>query len=91
MMGALGLLIMSRFSKISNQVDFSNRKKIELSQEKVDLIAYKLIVEKKSVKQATIEMKIPFRIIESIKKTTTHKEKWIDAIAKLGRMGLIED
>tara|TARA_R110000751_G_scaffold228315_3_gene329951 strand:+ start:2001 stop:2249 length:249 start_codon:yes stop_codon:yes gene_type:complete len=82
---------MSKYSKMKGQVDFSNKVRSELSQEKVDQIAYRLLVEKREVKEITVELQIPFKIIESIKNTTTHKEKWINAIAKLGRMNLIQD
>jgi hypothetical protein len=82
---------MSKFSKIINDVDFSNRTVPELRQSIVDEIAYKLLVEKKSVKTVAIELQIPFVIIDRIKNTTTHKEKWLCAIAKWGRLNLIVD
>jgi hypothetical protein len=82
---------MSKFSKIRHDTDFSNKTVPELRQSIVDEIAYKLLVEKKSVKKVAIELQIPFVIIDQIKNTTTHKDKWICAIAKWGRLNLIAD
>ena len=77
---------MATFSKINKQDDSL----VELDQNKVDMIAYMLLVEKQSMQYIEDEMQIPITILESIVETRTHKNKWLNAIARWGRLNLIE-
>jgi len=77
---------MAIFSKINKQDDSL----VELDQNKVDMIAYMLLVEKQSMQYIEDEMQIPITILESIVEARTHKNKWLNAIARWGRLNLIE-
>ena len=79
---------MVTFSKIHEQKDSDA---IELTQKQVDHIAYKLLVDKLCVDDIANDLQIPHKIIESIMKASSHKEKWLNAIAKWGRLNLIQD
>ena len=80
---------MANFSKIKDHLQKTD--KIDLSQEQVDEIAYRLLVEKQEESKVAIEMQIPCNTINGIRKASIQKEKWLNAIVKWGRLRLIQD
>ena len=58
-----------------------------LTQEQVDYIAQRVLIDKVRCHVVAKEMLIKPRIVTDVVSTKTHKTMWIDAIAKLGREG----
>lgn len=56
----------------------------------VHQIAYKLLVELKSVETTARELNLPVLRVRNIREAKSQSWDWIDAIADLGRKGLIE-
>jgi len=85
---------MSKYSKTKGQkrrLTRSSSNKITLPYEKIYQVAVMLLVDKKSIRETAKTVRLTVSQVNNIRRAQSHHSMWIEAIADLGRKGLIKD